>query len=88
MREYLMNIKDVVNKHIATGHSVKALNVTFSTLNGLSYEFNSFKSTIQTRGYPTGFLKLSSLLEAEELSIASDNNLLPSSDHTALLLSM
>lgn len=44
-------------------------------MNGLPSKFNSFKSSIKTRGCPIEFLKLASLLGVQDLNISRDTKL-------------
>lgn len=75
MNDCLKRIKDLIDRLAAAGDKVKYSNIVFYTLNGLPHEYNPFKSTIRIKGFPTKFAKLSSLLEAEEINLSVDNNL-------------
>ncbi|KAL0928192.1 hypothetical protein M5K25_000062 [Dendrobium thyrsiflorum] len=80
MVQYLIEIKNSVNKISAAGSNIDAEDIILYTLNGLPPTYNAFKTYIRTMLNPISLEDLYSLLISEEINIqaeSSRNNNLP-----------
>lgn len=72
MAEYLRTLKDLGDRLNAAGEQIKEEDMVFQTLHGLPMGYSSFKTAIRARGNPITYYELCTLLESEEVNMASE----------------